>query len=292
MTHEPLKEENHHRERDWTHPAPMSQAEFRILGDFIQSRLGIRMPRNKKGMLESRLVKRLRSLGLTSFKKYRDYLFSTQGMEAELPRLIDAVTTNKTEFFREGDHFEVLAEEILPGWMQASPSGWINLWSAGCSTGEEPYTAAMVLADCLEGHEDWDFQVLGTDVSPEVLQVAARAIYSEESVERVPPRMRSKYLMRSRDRKRRQVRIVPEMRAKMAFKQLNLMEPFSLAQKMDIIFCRNVLIYFDKEVQERILRKLIQCLRPGGYLFIGHSESLAGTYLPLQQDTPAVYKKM
>jgi chemotaxis protein methyltransferase CheR len=270
----------------------MSEAEFRILGEFIQSRLGIRMPPNKKGMLESRLVKRLRNLRLSSYKQYRDYLFSTRGMEAELPHLIDAVTTNKTEFFREGEHFEFLAEEILPEWTKASPSGRITLWSAGCSTGEEPYTAAMVLADCLEGLEGWDFQVLGTDVSPEVLQAAARAIYSEERVERVPQRMRNKYLMRSRDRSRRLVRIVPEMRARMAFKQLNLMEHFSLAQKMDIIFCRNVLIYFEKEVQERILRKLVQCLRESGFLFIGHSESLSGTDLPLRQHKPAAYKKI
>jgi chemotaxis protein methyltransferase CheR len=276
----------------WTRPNAMSEAEFRIFGEFIQSRLGIRMPRNKKGMLESRLVKRLRSLGLSSYKKYREYLFSPEGMEAELSHLIDAVTTNKTEFFREEQHFEILAKEILPGWTEGASSGRISLWSAGCSTGEEIYTAGMVLADSLANRPGWDFELLGTDISREVLQTAARAVYTEDRVERVPPLWRRKYLMRSKDRSKQQVRIVPELRARASFGQLNLMEDFSLAEKVDLIFCRNVIIYFEKPVQERILGKLTQCLRRGGYLFIGHSESLSGTRLPLRQYSPTVYRKV
>jgi len=280
------------RTQAWTRPEAMTEAEFRIFGEFIQSRLGIRMPRNKKGMLESRLVKRLRSLGLPSYKKYREYLFSREGMEAELPHLIDAVTTNKTEFFREEQHFELLAKEILPGWTEAAPSGRISLWSAGCSTGEELYTAGMVLADSMAGRPGWDFEMLGTDISPEVLRTAARAVYPEDRVERVPPLWSRKYLMRSRDRSKQQVRIVPELRARARFDQLNLMEDFSLAENMDCIFCRNVIIYFEKPVQERILSKLTHCLRRGGFLFIGHSESLSGSGLPLRQYRPTVYRKI
>jgi len=269
----------------------MSEAEFRTFGEFIQSRLGIRMPRNKKGMLESRLVKRLRGLGLSSYKKYREYLFSSEGMEAELPHLIDAVTTNKTEFFREEQHFEVLAREILPAWTEAAPSGRITLWSAGCSTGEEIYTAGMVLADSLANRPGWDFEMLGTDISREVLQTAARAVYPEDRVESVPPLWRRKYLMRSKDKSKQLVRIVPELRSRANFSQLNLMEDFSLGEPMDLIFCRNVIIYFERPVQERILGKLTRCLRKGGYLFIGHSESLSGRGLPLRQYRPTVYRK-
>jgi len=279
------------RTEGWARPDPMSEAEFRIFGEFIESRLGIRMPRNKKGMLESRLVKRLRSLGLSSYKKYREYLFSPEGMEAELPHLIDAVTTNKTEFFRESEHFDLLAKEILPGWTEAASSGRITLWSAGCSTGEEIYTAGMVLEDSLANRPGWDFEMLGTDISKEVLRTAARAVYTEDRVERVPPLWQRKYLMRSRDRSRQLVRIVPELRARTSFRQLNLMEDFSLAERMDLIFCRNVIIYFEKPVQERILAKLTHCLRRGGFLFIGHSESLSGSGLPLRQYRPTVYRK-
>ena len=279
------------RPHSWTRPEAMTEAEFRVFGEFIQSRLGIRMPRNKKGMLESRLIKRLRKLGISSYKKYREYLFSSQGMEAELPHLIDVVTTNKTEFFRENDHFEILAKNILPSWTEKSSSGFLTLWSAGCSTGEELYTAAMVLDSSLKDHTRWDFKLVGTDISNEVLRAAERGIYAEDRVASVPSPFRRKYLMRSKDKSKQLVRIVPELRSRANFSQLNLMEDFSLGEPMDLIFCRNVIIYFERPVQERILGKLTRCLRKGGYLFIGHSESLSGRGLPLRQYRPTVYRK-
>lgn len=279
------------RPNSWTRPEAMSEAEFRVFGEFIQSRLGIRMPRDKKGMLESRLIKRLRKLGISSYKKYREYLFSSEGMESELPHLIDVVTTNKTEFFRENDHFEVLAEDILPAWVEEAASGRINVWSAGCSTGEELYTAAMVLDTSLKDHARWDFNLVGTDISSEVLRAAERGVYAEDRVASVPSFFHRKYLMRSKDRKKGLVRIVPELRSRASFYQLNLMEDFSLGEPMDLIFCRNVIIYFEKPVQEKILGKLTKCLRKGGYLFIGHSETISRAGFPLRQYRPTVYRK-
>jgi len=269
----------------------MTDREFHRFAEFIQGSLGIKMPRSKKTMLESRLNKRLRSLRLSSYKAYREYVFSEEGRESELPHLIDVVTTNKTEFFREASHFDFLNEELLPQWTAVHQPGRLTVWSAGCSTGEEPYTIAMVLAECLAGQSGWDFEILGTDISREVLDKAARAVYRQDATGKVPWNLRSRYFMRSKDPKKKLVRIVPELRRKVGFRQLNFMDPFSFREKMDLIFCRNVIIYFERAVQEELFGKLARCLKQGGYLFIGHSETLSGMDLPLRQSKPTIYRK-
>ncbi len=269
----------------------MSDEEFRKIGEFIQSSFGIRMPDKKKTLLTSRLGKRLRSLGMSSYREYRDYLFSPEGMEAEVPHLLDAVTTNKTEFFREKRHFDILAEKIIPAWLEACRPRTLKIWSAGCSTGEEPYTAAMVLADCLEGSSGWDFEILATDLSGKVLDIASKAVYPEKKAGEIPFNLRKKYLMRSRDRKKALVRVVPEIRERVNFRQLNLMEDFRFRERMDLIFCRNVVIYFEKPVQEALVKKLADSMIRGGYLFIGHSESLSGRDLPLVRYKPTIYRR-
>jgi len=277
----------------WTPPRAMSKREFENFGRFIQAEFGIKMPPGKKTMLESRLAKRLRNLNMSSYKEYKEYLFSLKGMEIEMPHLIDAVTTNKTEFFRESKHFQVLSEEILPAWYADNGGGKpYTVWSAGCSTGEEAYTLAMVLEEFRLTKPDFRYQILATDISQEVLQRAKRAVYPEQSSQSIPQDLRRKYLLRSKDRSKELIRIVPELRSKVSFRELNLIGDFSFREPMQAIFCRNVIIYFERPVQETLFQKVSECLDPVGHLFIGHSETLNGMQLNLKQVRPTVYRKV
>lgn len=265
-----------------------------MLGEYIQTEYGIKMPPAKKTMLESRLQKRLRLLGMDSFKDYLTFVFSPEGMEQELVHMVDAVTTNKTDFFREPSHFEYLVDRVLPDLVERTGAGLrrpLVIWSAGCSTGEEPYTLAMVLAEYALKVQGFKFQILASDISTQVLERASMAIYDEEKVAPVPPSMRKRYLLRSKDRDKRRVRIVPELRATLSFRRINFMEDFGMREQMDIIFCRNVIIYFDRQTQERLLRRFGDHLHPGGYLFMGHSETLSGLALPYVPVAPTVYRK-
>ncbi len=277
----------------WVPPEPMTDREFKALGEFIQSRFGIKMPPAKKTMLQSRLTKRLRAMNMSSYSQYQDYLFSPEGMKEEVPRMLDAVSTNKTDFFRERSHFDILSQELLPVWLKNTGGGKIlTAWSAGCATGEEPYSLAMILAEFAAAHPPLDFTILGTDISEEAIGKARKAIYFREKINDIPPDFKKKYLMRSRDPRKARVRIVPELRNKVSFRRLNLMESLpSQNNKKDIIFCRNVIIYFERAVQEELFKKCCDCLKPNGYLFIGHSETLGGMHLPLRQIQPTVYQK-
>jgi chemotaxis protein methyltransferase CheR len=250
------------------------------------------MPPGKKTMLESRLGKRLRALGMNSYKDYEEYLFNIKGMEIEIPHLIDAVTTNKTDFFREANHFEILYNKLLPHWFARHDNKRVfSVWSAGCSSGEEPYTIAIVLNEFAEKNSGFRFSILGTDISNEILEKAQRAVYHEDRIDPVPNNLKKKYFLRSKDRKQKLVRVVPELRNQVAFRLLNFMDDFSFRETMDVIFCRNVVIYFEKPVQERLFQKFCEHLHPNGHIFIGHSETLAGMSLPLKQLSPTVYQK-
>ena len=276
-------------------PAPLSEENFRSLSKLIHRECGIRMPVTKKIMLEARLRKRLKARGMTNFHDYCEYLFSAAGMADEMIPMIDVVTTNKTEFFREPRHFEYLTQAVLPELTKVHGAGIrrdLMVWSAGCATGEEPYTIAMVLNEFSETGLSLDFKILATDISTKALEKAVRAIYSQDEAETVPIALKRKYLMRSRDRRRGLVRIVPALRAKVRFRRLNFMEPdLGIQEPMDIIFCRNVIIYFDKPTQERLIQRLYSHLIPGGYLFMGHTETLSGFKVPLVSFGPMVYKK-
>jgi len=257
---------------------------------------GIRLPSAKKSMLEGRLRKRLRALGFESFRQYSDYLFSAQGMEAEHIHMIDAVTTNKTDFFREPDHFEYLAQRVLPDLVDRYGLGVkkrLHVWSAGCSSGEEPYTLAMVLSEFAERCAGFHFSVLATDISTVVLGKAKCGIYNHERVDAVPLMLRRKYLLKSKDKHRNLVRIAPELRESVVFQRLNLMEEeCGIQEPMGVVFCRNVIIYFDRPTQEKLVHRLSQQLMTGGYLFMGHSESLHGMALPLAQVKTTIYRKL
>lgn len=271
----------------------LSNLEFKRLSDLVQRQTGIRMPQAKKVMLESRLQKRLRQLRIPTFSEYLQYLFSAQGKSEELLNMIDAVTTNKTDFFREPFHFNFLKMSLLPALVnryQSPPK--LTVWSAACSSGEEPYTLAMVLEDFKEKNPKLNYSIYATDISTQVLDIAKKGIYAEERIAPVPPALKFKYLLKSKDRIKKEVRIHPSLRSKISFSRLNLLEsPYSIREKMDIIFCRNVFIYFDRETQLFILNQFYKHLKPGGFLFMGHSESLNGLDIPYVQIRPTIYRK-
>jgi chemotaxis protein methyltransferase CheR len=250
---------------------------LRRLGDTIASELGIKMPAGKLTMLHSRMQRRLHQLGLTSLDAYEDRLRT----ETERIQLLDLATTNKTDFFREAEHFAYLTSNALPELFRRGDRRTCRVWCAGCSTGEEAYTLAMVLDDYARTHPAFAFEIVATDISVRVLRAAARATYPVELVEPVPQALRQRYLMNGTAELRGQVRVVPELRAKVKFQRLNFMDGHYPLGEVDIIFFRNVLIYFDRSTQKQVLERQCRLLRPGGYLFVGHSESVAALEIPL-----------
>lgn len=245
-------------------------------------------------MVELRIRPRLRSLNMASYSEYCEYLFGRSGLADELIHLLDAVTTNKTDFFREPGHFDYLVQEALPDLIARNRNAReLRYWISGCSTGEEPYTLAMVLSEYAEAYPGFRFSLLATDIAHSVLEKAMLRFFSADVVNAVPTALRRRYFMRSRDKSSNQLRVVPELRSTIKFRQLNFMDvDYGLAEKVDAFFCRNVMIYFDRPTQQRILQKLSHWLLPGGYAFIGHSETLHGMDLPLVAVAPALYRKM
>jgi chemotaxis protein methyltransferase CheR len=273
----------------------MSDKDFVRLSEFIRDSCGIRLPPAKKTMLEGRLRKRLRALCIESFERYCEFLFSSGGSQSEFIHMIDAVTTNKTDFFREPDHFDRLFERILPELVRLHGFGArkkLNVWSAACSTGEEPYTLAMVLSEFAEGCPGFNFSILATDISTAVLEKARSGIYEHDRVIPIPMMLRKKYLLKSKEKDKGLVRIAPELRNSVRFARLNFLEEqYGIDEPMALVFCRNVLIYFDRPTQAKLVNRLSQHLMSGGYLFVGHSESLHGMDLPLVQTATTIYRK-
>jgi chemotaxis protein methyltransferase CheR len=273
----------------------LSRKDFDRLAKFIHDYSGIKMPPNKITMVEGRLRRRLRATGHGSFADYCKYLFDKDGLRDESVHLIDAVTTNKTEFFREPDHFRILADTVL-GKVVANGSGGsrgkpVKIWSSASSIGAEPYTLAMVLAE-FAAKQRIEWSILGTDLSTEVLEIAVLGIYPEAMMAPVPEPLYRRYVLRDKDPKRGLARIVPELRAQVQFARLNLMDAsYPIDTDMDVVFCRNILIYFDKPTQYAVLQRLCSHIRPGGYLFMGHSETLAGFNLPLTLAGPTVFRR-
>ena len=276
-----------------THEEEISTADFSRLRRLIYEQSGISLGSDKKTMLELRIKRRLRSLNLHSYAQYCEYLFAHQGQKQEIVHLIDVVTTNKTDFFREPSHFELLVQKAVPDVLAAAGSETpVLAWSAACSTGEEPYTLAMVLTEYALSHPGFRFRVLATDISTSVLAKAKLGVYSADVVRPVPPEMRRRYFLRSRDPDSKVLRVVPELRQLVEFRRLNFMDTdFGLSEKVHVIFCRNVLIYFDRTTQEKILQKLARYLVPAGYLFVGHAETLHDMDVPVAPVAPALYRK-
>jgi chemotaxis protein methyltransferase CheR len=272
--------------------ARMTKADFEKLSSFIYDQYGIKMPLVKKTLLESRLHKRLNNLNITNFKEYIDLVVNAKQTDYEILGMVNAITTNKTEFFREAGHFDFLTSQVLPELSERN-NKQVKLWSAGCSSGEEVYTLAMVLSEFSENNSSIDYSILGTDISTDVLDKSVSAIYPEERIEALPLFLKRKYFLKSKVAVKRTVRVVPELRKKVNFQRLNFMDAsYPVNQVFDVIFCRNVLIYFDKPTQEKVIRKLCEKLYKGAWLFLGHSESITGLNLPLEQIKPTVFRKI
>jgi chemotaxis protein methyltransferase CheR len=271
----------------------LTNADFARLRTLIYDESGINLSSDKKTMLEIRLKRRLHKLDISSLGEYCDYVFAPGGRETELVHLIDVVTTNKTDFFREPGHFDYLLSRALPDLAARNGASRKSLvWSAGCSTGEEPYTLALVLSEYAQDCPGFRFGILATDICTAVLAKAAAGIFKSEVLKPVSQDLRRKYFMRSRDPESDLLRVVPEVRNLVKFRRLNFMDAdFGLTDPPEIIFCRNVIIYFDRATQVRLLGRMTQELASGGYFFAGHSESLQGMDLPLVPVAPSVYRK-
>ncbi|MGB3464724.1 MAG: CheR family methyltransferase [Cyclobacteriaceae bacterium] len=273
----------------------LKPSQFSRISQFVTANYGIRLPEEKKVMVEGRLQKRLRATGCVNFENYLELVFGEQD-NGELIRMIDAISTNKTDFYRESAHFDFLANHVLPQFRHKSNKRNLSVWSAAASTGEEIYTLAMVLEEFnmrAESNIQIDYRILGTDISVEALKNAVNAVYKYERIRDVPFDIRNKYFLKSKNKESNTVRVIPRLRNKTAFKRLNLMdETYDIGQSFDMIFCRNVLIYFNKETQEAVINKLCQKLAKGGYFFLGHSESIIGKNVPLKPILPTIYERI
>jgi chemotaxis protein methyltransferase CheR len=275
-------------------PAHLSDRHFRSIAEFIEGQVGIKLPAGKRLMLEGRLHKRVRALNYSDLNAYVDDLFDGGQLDTELVHLIDCVTTNKTDFFREPSHFAFMKTVAVPELLGARGrgSGRLKVWSSACSTGMEAYTIAIVLDEMVRAGSRFQFRILGTDISTSVLRLAEAGIYSREMIAPVPEELAKRYFLSSRDRSRAEVRVVPELRRSTHFMRMNLMDPvYPVDRDVDIIFCRNVLIYFEKHIQRKVVDRLCSHLRPGGYLMVGHSESMIHNgSTGLKQIQPTIFK--
>lgn len=278
-------------------PDSLSNEDFSRVAKLVESQCGIKLSSSKRLMIEGRLRKRVRANGLERLSEYCDMLFAGEGLAFELDHLIDAVTTNKTDFFREPEHFRFLIEQAVPDIIAMRRGDGANpllkFWSAASSTGAEAFTLAMVLHDLWQRRRDFRFAILGTDISTAVLEQAQRAVFPAEMMSPVPSHMLAHYVMQSRrPAVRKEVRMAPVLRRHVQFRYLNLIDDsYAIDQDVDVIFLRNVLIYFRKQEQEAVVKRLYGHLRKGGYLFLGHSESMVGTNLGYRQVSRAVYQR-
>ena len=275
----------------------LNQPDFEELREFVYQQTGISLGPEKKVMVEGRLRKRMRLLNIQTYHEYLEFLFSPAGIKSESDLFINAITTNKTDFFREEKHFDYLINCALPEISAGRPRGYqqkqYSIWSAGCSSGEEPYTLAIVLSELAESDHTVTYSLCATDISTEMLQIASKGVYDFERIQDIPEPLLKKYFLRGKGAHEGFVRIESRLRKIIQFYRINLLSiPKDFHPPFDVIFCRNVLIYFDRQTQRRVVQNMLEYLQPGGYLFIGHSETLTGLDLPLIRATSTVYKKI
>lgn len=264
----------------------LSNQDFDKLRQLIHKKAGISMSDAKRSLVAGRLRKRLVALKLDGYNEYIQYLKkSEQTGSGEMQQFIDLLTTNETWFFREEKHFDFLAKQLK----NRPISQPLNIWSAASSSGEEPYSIAMTLADSLGLSSPW--QVLGTDISTEILATARKGIYMKPKIKGLSNTLKRKYMLNGVRTYEDYLAIVPELKKKIQFKHFNLMESPLPSIKFDFIFCRNVLIYFNQSDKQKVIHRLVSCLKTGGYFFPGHSESLHGLYDKLETIEPSVYQK-
>jgi chemotaxis protein methyltransferase CheR len=270
----------------------MRESEFEFIRRLVYERSRICLDADKREMVNARLGKRLRATNLGSLSEYCELLKSPRAGD-ELSHLIDAISTNHTFFFRENAHFDFVRERILPEMQQRRPvERWPRFlaWSAACSSGEEPYSLAITLQESID--PSWDWHIQCTDISHRILSRARDAIYPEDVVSKLPPATTRKYFQKGLGPQTGNYRVRPELRKHLSFHQLNLLEDEPpLNGPFHVIFCRNVMIYFDRPTQEELVNRLARRLVPGGYLFVGHAESLTGIQHPLKAVQPAIYRR-
>jgi chemotaxis protein methyltransferase CheR len=270
----------------------ISDSQFKFLTDYLSTRYGLRIPAEKRVLLESRLISRLNLLKLNNIEEYIDFTFKSKEPNTEYQYFIEQITTHKTFFFRENYQFDFLSKS-LSTYMSKRPAGQLNIWSAGCSTGEEVYTLGMIMNEKKSELPLLDYKIIGTDISIPSLKKAAKGIFTNE-LENLPDRFKEKYFTASETSpgvKSLQFNH-SEIKSKIQLGVLNLNnKAYNLSQTFDFVFCRNVTIYFDAHTRNQVLNRIVDKIRPGGYLFLGHSETALGTELPIKSIQPTVYQK-
>ncbi len=272
----------------------ISEEDFKRVSDVIYKHCGINLHEGKKTLVRARLAKRMRSCKMGTAKEYIDYVLSMNDKK-EFYNLVDSISTNLTSFFRERVHFDLLRDKYIPNLIakQAKHGGLkkFRIWSAGCSTGEEPYTMAIVLKEAFKETSGWDVKILASDVSTRVLEKASAGMYEADRVGQMPQQLLSTYFNKGTAGGAVAYQVKDELRKMIAFRYLNLMEPWPVKGPFDVIFCRNVMIYFDKPTQEKLVGRFYECLKSEGLLCIGHSESLTGVNHPYRYLQPATYAR-
>lgn len=267
----------------------LSDGLFNKFSSLVYDHTGIFLKPEKKELLNARLGKRLRKCKIASFEEYFNFV-QNDSSGHELIQLIDSVSTNFTSFFRENVHFDYLAGTILPAFVKDGGSE-CKLWSAACSSGEEPYTLAIVLREFQAAHAGFRFAITATDISTKVLALAKRGVYGMDRMRTVPPDLLRRYFRKGKGQGEGFVKVKPELQQAITFKRFNLMGQFPWQNELDVIFCRNVMIYFNRETQKQLVEKFYRCLKPGGHLLIGHSESLTNINTKFRQVATTTYRK-
>jgi chemotaxis protein methyltransferase CheR len=269
----------------------LEDSEFKFICFVVEKNAGIVLGANKRLLVQGRLARRLRELGLNSFGEYCELL--KNGGPEELIGLINAITTNVTSFFRESHHFDALSGTMLPEAMGRNErSRRLRIWSAGCSSGEEPYSIAISALECLHGNTRWDFKILATDIDSDVIASAARGVYPLERLSGVSDERRRRWFMQGAGVEAGQVKVRPELASLITFRTLNLMGDWPMRGPFDVIFCRNVMIYFDQATRERLISRYAGLLAQGGYLCLGHSESIHMPHPQFKLVGRTIYKKL
>lgn len=271
----------------------LSDREFQAFADLVYEKAGINLHAGKKELVRARLAKRIKEKRFASFGDYYRFVVHDDNGD-ELVHLLDSISTNLTSFFREPKHFGFMAEKFLPELVEAKTKKGarrLRIWSAGCSSGEEPYSIAMTVLGHLPRAGDWDIKILATDISTQVLDTARRGLYTATRVNEIPEAALKRYFQKGRDTAEGWYKIKDEVKSLVVFRWLNLMNPFPFSKPLDLIFCRNVMIYFDKKTQADLITRYRQVLNSGGYIFIGHSESLSGIKHSFQYIQPTIYRK-
>ena len=254
----------------------ITDGEFRQLRELIHLHTGIALSDHKRALVCARLARRLRHYQFTRYAQYYELLSQGDPDGAELMEMINAITTNKTDFFREAHHFQFLTERVFPEHRQKKPRR-LRLWSAAAATGEEAYSLAMTVREAFADSPDWDIKILATDIDTRVLAHAHEGVYTVDQASHIEPPLLRRYFLKGQGEFENRVRVKPALKTLLRFRQLNLLdEPWPMRAPFDVIFCRNVLIYFDKATQRRLLERMSTLLSPDGFLMLGHAEAVHG----------------